>query len=436
MPKFARYLLIFVGVTAFSILAPILILYSAGMKYDFEKNQMIKTGILALRYEPDDATVYLDGQKQKNGIQTLRFLNPGDHQLRINAPGFCAWQKNLSVAESQVTWASPADNKIRLIRSHPQTLDLPEKNIQDFVFLNNQITILEPRAISTYKPEGMLIKKIELPLQTKGVLMPTGRANEFLIYAPNEPAKKLTFLLVDTASGAITELTGLFADMPKSVFEFQGQIMVLKNNSLFRLDPVLRQKLLFQKDVMDAKTVGNELYLLKSTPLKTQVFLADNLDINSSNLLLEISMVFQTANLEINSQKQIFLQADNQLFRLSPKPEKVTEVQEIYLGENYPMELVYFGEGEVTRYNLANGTADLITRTEAKLKNLRPVFSIGQIFWIKDEQNLVSLELDSRDIQNECLVYSGSNLAKFEIDETLKKVFLLDDGLVKILNYF
>src|SRR5689334_14530175 len=95
------YVFIFLG------LAPILIFYTAGYRYNPKKNALEKNGSLIIDSIPAGAQVYLDGQATGDTTPvTIQNVTPGLHAIRVERPGDIAWQKNLEVHAEQVTFAN------------------------------------------------------------------------------------------------------------------------------------------------------------------------------------------------------------------------------------------------------------------------------------------------------------------------------------------
>jgi dipeptidyl aminopeptidase/acylaminoacyl peptidase len=90
-------------IAAFFIVAPLIILYNSGYRYNFKKKSFQKTGIIFVSAAAKNVNIFLDGKlvAQKTPI-FLKNLFPGNYNIKIEADNYLAWEKELSV-QSQLT---------------------------------------------------------------------------------------------------------------------------------------------------------------------------------------------------------------------------------------------------------------------------------------------------------------------------------------------
>ncbi|PIZ95188.1 MAG: hypothetical protein COX81_01430 [Candidatus Magasanikbacteria bacterium CG_4_10_14_0_2_um_filter_37_12] len=91
-------------IIAFFVISPIIILYTAGYRYDFKAKKIQETGVISIDVKPKDSRVYLNGIELKNSIP-VRLTNrlPGDYNIKIKKEGYHEWKKNITV-ESKKTY--------------------------------------------------------------------------------------------------------------------------------------------------------------------------------------------------------------------------------------------------------------------------------------------------------------------------------------------
>ena len=115
-----RFSLIGGGIVIFLILTPILVLYARGFKYDFDTGKLVKTGTLVIRSEPSKAKLTLtENSKPFSTPATIRFLLPGDYDVKIQKDGYQAWIKRLTINSQFVTWGSLDRDQIFLLYESP-----------------------------------------------------------------------------------------------------------------------------------------------------------------------------------------------------------------------------------------------------------------------------------------------------------------------------
>ena len=82
-------------IVIFLVSAPAIIFYTAGYRYDWNKGEVQKTGVISIKAQPKNAKVFLNGVKLDKELP-MRLSNraPGTYQLKISKQGYHTWQKN------------------------------------------------------------------------------------------------------------------------------------------------------------------------------------------------------------------------------------------------------------------------------------------------------------------------------------------------------
>ncbi len=97
-------------ILTFLICTPLLLLYSAGYRYDFKKESVSAVGSLSVTTEPRNVTVRLNGQvaQGQRSDGSLRFTNltPGQYTVTIERDGYHSWRKQLLVEPNVTTFAN------------------------------------------------------------------------------------------------------------------------------------------------------------------------------------------------------------------------------------------------------------------------------------------------------------------------------------------
>jgi len=102
-----RKFLFSILVLLFLILAPFIILYAQGIRFDFEKMRFCKTGAIYLKVVPKRAEIFLNGKKIKEtdsilGSAKIENLIPKKYFLEVKKENFFSWKKELEVKEEKV----------------------------------------------------------------------------------------------------------------------------------------------------------------------------------------------------------------------------------------------------------------------------------------------------------------------------------------------
>lgn len=116
---------------AFFLVAPILLLYAAGFRYDFKSGAILRTGnILVEAKDLRDADVYIDGVKHKELLTKRLFIQnllPGEYTLKIEKSDRYPWEKKLRVEPSLTTFVI---DLVLFLKSTP--LQIIDKKISRF----------------------------------------------------------------------------------------------------------------------------------------------------------------------------------------------------------------------------------------------------------------------------------------------------------------
>jgi hypothetical protein len=101
-----RYTLLVILVIIFVITAPVVVLYTAGYRYNFSKNKVEKTGILVIASEPRGAQISINGKNVEDATPArIKNLMPSNYAIRVEKDGFYPWEKTLTVKSKLTTFA-------------------------------------------------------------------------------------------------------------------------------------------------------------------------------------------------------------------------------------------------------------------------------------------------------------------------------------------
>lgn len=90
---------------AFFIIAPLVIFYTAGYRYDWQKREIKETGVLNIDAQPTDAEVYLNNVKQTKKLPIyLPNRAPGTYHIKITRQGYKTWEKDVTIESKKTTY--------------------------------------------------------------------------------------------------------------------------------------------------------------------------------------------------------------------------------------------------------------------------------------------------------------------------------------------
>ncbi len=92
-------------ITAFFLISPIVIIYSAGYRFDFKNGLLRETGSLSIDILPKNSSVYLDGLNIDQTMPIrLNNITPHKYNLKISAPGYYDWEKQIEIFKNRTTY--------------------------------------------------------------------------------------------------------------------------------------------------------------------------------------------------------------------------------------------------------------------------------------------------------------------------------------------
>lgn len=105
LSKKIRTAIMIAFIAFFFICAPLLILYTAGYRFDFVSQKIKQTGVISIDAKPEDSRVFLNGFEIKKKIP-IRLANraPGPYRVRIEKDGYYPWEKEITVESKQTTY--------------------------------------------------------------------------------------------------------------------------------------------------------------------------------------------------------------------------------------------------------------------------------------------------------------------------------------------
>lgn len=101
-----RKLIFFAFLALFVVTAPLLVLYTAGYRYNWERGKIQETGVLLIQYRPAAALLRLNNVvRAKKAPARFSGLMPGRYTITIEKEGYHQWQKRLWIEPSKTTFA-------------------------------------------------------------------------------------------------------------------------------------------------------------------------------------------------------------------------------------------------------------------------------------------------------------------------------------------
>lgn len=100
-----RFAVLIFVVLVFCLLAPILLMYTSGYRYDWQRGLLRETGAINIDIEPKQALVRVNNIQVATKMPVrLNDRIPGKYQIQITSPGYFDWQKEVDVKNKQTIY--------------------------------------------------------------------------------------------------------------------------------------------------------------------------------------------------------------------------------------------------------------------------------------------------------------------------------------------
>ncbi len=105
LTKNIRHGILILFVAAFFILAPLIVLYTVGYRYDWRNGLLKETGAISIDVEPSNTVIFLNEQKLKEQSPVrLSTVIPNRYGVRFALPGYYDWSKEIVVQKKQTVY--------------------------------------------------------------------------------------------------------------------------------------------------------------------------------------------------------------------------------------------------------------------------------------------------------------------------------------------
>lgn len=132
MTKRTRTILFFICSVLFLVIAPSIVFYCMGYRFDFDSKKIVQTGGLYFKVWPKGVQIYINGKLEKRtnfffDSALIEDLLPKKYEIEIKKLGYHSWKKTLEIEEKKVTELK----NVFLIPKNPVFNELT-KNVDSF----------------------------------------------------------------------------------------------------------------------------------------------------------------------------------------------------------------------------------------------------------------------------------------------------------------
>ncbi len=434
MTKRTRTILFLICLFLFLLIAPSIIFYSQGYRFDFDSKKITQTGGLFLKIEPKQVEIYLNGKLEKKtdfffGSALIENLLPRKYKIEIKKEGYEPWEKNLEVKEKEVIEVK----NIVLIPKNPNFSILTE-NVKEFWFSPDEKKII----LSEKTETGWALKLYDLERNVKSHLV-----DEYSFISTSRYARVIDEKDIYSKGADLLELE--FSSDSKEIFLEVGVEEQLKYFTLEidKVPPVLTERKIAStpEDIVTSQVFNGENYYLdNSGHLFKNPIIAKGEDerkfIDYGEKLTEKPFPIKAeTEYKLNIfPENIFLRENKTLYLFSPNSksfEKFFENASLLKISPDNKKMVLISDYEIWILFLKEITSQPQRKAGEQLFLVRLSEKIGDCFWLNSDYlifnaaNKIKIaEIDDRDKTN------IADVAEFESPEIFwnqvdKKLYIL-----------
>ncbi len=416
----------------FFAITPLVVLYTEGYRYNFQKGRVQKTGILIISSTPKKADIYLNGQKADDYSTPAKIekVLPADYEIRLSKEGYHDWQKRLTVNENQTTFAEkiilwkmnwPVSVSLKKAES---LLTSPDKSRAIYIDSNKAVQLFDFNDGKFYQIDDLK------EYQNVKIVSWSASSRKFLIKGEknaNTSYFVYTYNNYDLNTGAEKfTLPGKGIISVKWDKNSDNKLFTEDGSSLWSIDLMSKKPTLIGKikNWRDFIPVDNIIYYLsenylykQSADLKKE---AEKIaEINCPNCLIAgyKSNYLILLNKENQSANLIDLSGQKKILSLNAKGFDWLNDQT----------LLYYNDWEIYVYHLGLENSDLITRPGQKI-NSAVWHPEGKHIFFATEDKIRVIELDNRELRNTVEMSSGIISDYLNFDQKGRNLFFSGEG--------
>jgi len=336
MKRKNRLIILAFCILLFFLIAPLILLYSQGYRFDFDKNKIVKTGGIFIKVSNTSAEIYINEKfVKKTGFfanaTLIENLLPKKYNIEVKKAEFQTWQKNLEIKEKQVTKVE----NILLVKQNI-LFNVLEQNIEEFLVSEDEKKILLKRI----QQENWILEELIFDGQTKKTILEKkdlieldasfidiveskwdSEKNRILIKTKDSKENILYFLLDYNFEKPILSKVN-FSDEKIENISFnpnnKNEIFYLKDHVIFKKDLGLEQDepRIFLNNIITFKATRDYIIWLSTSGF---IFKNDYISETKEVLNQKPFLTNPEKKYEIESQgSRIFLLEDNVIYYVSP----------------------------------------------------------------------------------------------------------------------
>lgn len=175
MSKTVRLLLFLFFVLGFLISTPLVVLYTAGYRFDLTHGRIVHMAVLNIQSTPRGASITIDGlPKNERTPAVIETILPGDHLIGLQKTGFLPWETNLRFESRQARVLGPValflDEPAQRAQEMAAVSILAHPPSNQFAYLSQESSWIEAWVVSVQTAEKKLLMRLPFDARSRYAL--------------------------------------------------------------------------------------------------------------------------------------------------------------------------------------------------------------------------------------------------------------------------
>lgn len=210
MSKSLRLIIFLFFFLAFLISAPIVVLFTAGYRFDSTNGRIVHTAVLNISSQPRNASVSVDLEEtaSKKTPIVIDTILPGSHIISLQKPGYLPWETTLTFASSQARILGPIilflDEAPKLQESTEALVTTFNPTTNQFAYITQQHSWIEVWSVDQNLEQKKLFMR--LPHVEASTYSLTWSLNGTYLALTQQLEKTATVLIARASDGAAIQL--------------------------------------------------------------------------------------------------------------------------------------------------------------------------------------------------------------------------------------
>ncbi|MDD4995656.1 MAG: PEGA domain-containing protein [Patescibacteria group bacterium] len=433
----ARLSIKIIFVLIFLTVAPLIIAYTMGYRYNFTSGQMQHTGVLVINSNPTDAEIFINGQPEKQRTPAIiKKINPNEYTVEIKKTNFIPWSKKLTVNSGESTFADmvtlfmDSDPSLLIERKIASSSFSPDRS--SLIYVIKESSWAEIWIFTTKRREFSLIERRNLDdFNDASIVWAPGSSKIF--FEIQKPGGKEQ-LIYDVSDGSIVNLLQ-YLEKPAERFFWSKTsddvFYVVNDTNLSAINLPTGQITPLFSGSTEYFVRGDKIFSIIKNNGKIILSVSDiNNPLAGSTILYELPHGNYT--FEDSGFPYLMLKRDNRELLLFDTSAPFTEpiLQEEASGYSWytsnqgEKKLLYFKDFEIWIFYPKSKYNELITRFASQIKNAS-WHRNGEYIFFDFGDGIKVIELDSREKRNIFDLVNEATIADFAVDYNSENLYFI-----------